>query len=145
VKAAQSIFLSAIWDSSYAVAGNALEALNKQDNDTAYKLAVMLSKTDPKAGLETAVYTIIAAKGAAGDVPLLAGKAKRAYGSNAVQLSLMLNNYLKNTKDDNSFETAVASYVHLIVYETSTSSRSTCCSFFFFLSLFVFQEVLKCI
>lgn len=131
VKAAYPIFLSAIWDSSYAVAGNALEALNKQDNETAYKLAVMLSKTDPKAGLETAVYTIIAAKGAAEDVPLLASKAKRAYGSDAVQLSLMLNNYLKSTTDDKAFETAVAAYVHLIVYETSTSSRSTCCSFFF--------------
>jgi hypothetical protein len=91
----------------------------------------MMSKTDPKASLETAVYTIIAAKGATEDVPLLASKAKRAYGTDAVQLSLMLNNYLKNTKDDNSFETAVAAYVHLIVYETSTSSRSTCCSFFF--------------
>jgi aminopeptidase N len=131
VKAAQPIFLLAIWDSSYAVAGNALEALNKQNNDTAYKLALMMSKTDPKASLETAVYTIIAAKGATEDVPLLASKAKRAYGTDAVQLSLMLNNYLKNTKDDNSFETAVAAYVHLIVYETSTSSRSTCCSFFF--------------
>ncbi len=131
VKSAKPILLAAIWDSSYAVAGNALEALNKQDNDTAYKLALKLSKTNPKAGLETAVYTIIAGKGVADDVSLLSSKAKRSYGSDAVQLSLMLNNYLKNTTDDTAFATAVDAYVHLIIYETSTSSRSTCCSFFF--------------
>lgn len=131
VKSIKPLLLSALWDSSYAVAGNALEALSKTEKDTAYKLALMLWKTKPKAALESAILTIVGNVAAAEDVQQLSQRAMKAYGGEAIQIALVLNNYLKNTTDNKAFETAANAYAHLVVYETSNSYRSTACSFFF--------------
>jgi len=55
----KSFFITAITDSSYSVAGAALEALSAIDSVTAYSIALKLSKETIKGRLNTAVLAVI--------------------------------------------------------------------------------------
>ena len=59
----RNLFIEAIADSSYSVAGAALEALSTIDSVTAYSIALKLSKEIIKGRLNTAVSSVITAFG----------------------------------------------------------------------------------
>lgn len=115
---AKQQMVAAVFDSSYAIAGAALDALVKIDKDTAYLFAKRLAGTHPRAALESAVWYAIAKKAADEDAvlfeeqgPYISGAAKFYFASN-------LNVYLRNVKSDSSFGRGIDTYVALILNES---------------------------
>ncbi|MBL7759264.1 MAG: M1 family metallopeptidase [Sediminibacterium sp.] len=73
----KTLFLQSIEDSSYSVAGAALEALSLIDSSTAYATALKLSKTPTKGKLNNAISMIIAAFGDETGYDYIAGNFKK--------------------------------------------------------------------
>jgi aminopeptidase N len=67
----KQLLIEAIKDSSYLVAGNALEALNKIDDSLAYLLAKKNLNTKPNTNIDTKAWEIIAAKAKNADTGML--------------------------------------------------------------------------
>jgi aminopeptidase N len=124
VIAAKPAMIVATFDSSYAVAGNALEALEKLDKDTAYVLAKLLVKTQAAGALEGAIWTLIGKKGAGEDVTLYREQAPKVYGAKKMALAASLNNYLKNVAAEETYKAATDIYADMIIYETANRFRS---------------------
>jgi aminopeptidase N len=122
--AAKPLMLHAIWDSSYLVAGNALEGINKQDKDTAYVLAKELLKTNPKTSLDAAIWTILGNKGADEDIALYKNKANHVAGGRKITFAFSLGNYLKKVKSDASFTRGVATFKAIVLRESMKSYRT---------------------
>lgn len=122
--AAKPLMLSAIWDSSYMVAAAALDALDKQDKDTAYTLAKALVKTKPRGALESIVYRLIAKKGEINDIILFEQKAPYLYGSKRTFFSMTLANYMNAIDDSATFARAAEVHAELVIFETMRSQRS---------------------
>ena len=95
---------NAISDSSYLVAGAALEALNKSSKDTGYILAKQVLDQQPKASLETAAWSIVAQKGNGSDVNFFEDRAPYVYGSRKISFAMYLNMFMSNTTDDNAYK-----------------------------------------
>jgi aminopeptidase N len=128
---AKQIMLAAVWDSSYAVAGNALEALERIDKDTAYAVAKQILKTNPLGGLEGPVWAVIAQKGADEDLPLFIEKTANTYGSKSIGFALKLNIYLKNTSSEETVKSVVHIYADMVRFETMKSYRQALGGFLF--------------
>ncbi|MFI5196521.1 MAG: HEAT repeat domain-containing protein, partial [Chitinophagales bacterium] len=124
VSTAKQNMLSVLYDSSYSVAGNALEALNRIDKDTAYTLAKQLLKTNPKSTLESAIWTIIGKKGADEDIALYEQHAPFVLGGKRLTFSFSLSSYLKNVKSDTSFRRGVDIYAMFVTTENMKMYRS---------------------
>lgn len=131
VAAARTALLQGVRDSSYAAAGNALEALNVIDKDTAYLVAKELLKTKPAGALATAIWTIIGSKGADEDTALLQEKSSHIFGSKTMGMAAILNNYLKNVVADASFQKVAAMYADRVILETMRSYRSAAGGYMF--------------
>ncbi|MCD6010855.1 MAG: peptidase [Flavipsychrobacter sp.] len=117
--------------SSYAIAGAALEALSKIDMDTAYALAKELVQTDPKASLETSVWTIIGKKGADEDIVLFEKYVPYAFGSKRFWYASAMNNYLKNVKSDDAFKRCTEVFATFVANEGLRNFRSMFRGFLF--------------
>lgn len=124
VSTAKQSMLGVLHDSSYMLAGNALEALNKIDKDTAYFLAKTLLNTDPRSTLDAAIWSIICKKGAGDDIELLEKKAPYVLGMKKFSFSFSMNNYLKNVKDETSFKKAVDIYTTMVINENMKQMRT---------------------
>ena len=131
VNSAKPNMIQVLHDSSYAVAGDALEALAKIDKDTAYILAKTLLNTDPKSTLDAAIWSIICKKGADEDVALIERKAPYVLGAKKFSLSFSLNSYLKNVKSEASFKRAIDVYATMIANENMKQYRTTFGGFLF--------------
>ena len=131
VNAAKQNMLSVLHDSSYALAGNALEALNKIDKDTAYVIAKGLINTDPKSTLDAAIWSIICKKAADEDIVLIEQKAPYVLGTKKFSLAFSLNNYLKNVKSEASFKRGVDVYTTMIINENMKQYRTALGGFLF--------------
>jgi aminopeptidase N len=131
VASAKQSMLRALSDSSYAVAGNALEALSKIDADTAYLLARQILPSEPKATLETAVWTIIGKKAADDDIVLFEKKAPFVFGTKKFAFAYSLGRYMKNVKSDESFKRAADVYTSLVTTESMKSYRAALAGMFF--------------
>ena len=107
----------AVYDSSYLVAGNALNAINQIDPDTAYILAKSLLGTDIRATLKGTVWTIIGKKGMDNDISLFEKDAPYELGNKKFTFSNILVSYLKKVKSDESFNRGVAVYQQLVASE----------------------------
>ena len=123
VKTARPDMLQALSDSSYMVAGAALEALRKIDRDTAYVLTKRILTEDPKAELESAAWSVVALKGNPEDIRLFAEKGPYVYGTRKISLANYLNLYNMNTKDLGSFEQGIELLVRLTNTESIKSYR----------------------
>lgn len=110
--------VKAVYDSSYAVAGAALEALSELDSALAYTKAKEMATTDPKAELQDAVWLQIAKAGKAEDMQLLRQMADVAYGRRKISLANNVFLYSLRTKEDISFEKGM----ELITKMTKTES-----------------------
>ena len=131
VNAAKDNMLKVLNDSSYELAGKALEALGKIDKDTAYILAKVLVNTDPKAALSGAIWSIICKKGADDDIVLIEKRAPYLLGTKKFSFAFSLNSYLKNVKSENSFKRAVDVYATMILTENMKQFRSALGGFLF--------------
>jgi aminopeptidase N len=122
--AAKAGMVRALSDSSYALTGAALDGIYKLDKDTAYVLARMLLPSDPKAALESSIWSIIGGKGADKDITLYEAKAPYVLGTRKFTFALSLNSYLKNVQSDESFNRGIKLYEELIENESMKAYRS---------------------
>ncbi len=114
----------AVYDSSYAVAGAALDALNRINKDTAYYYARQLAVKDPRGALDNIVWSVIGAKAAPEDIGLFEERAPYVMGSKKFSFSFSLNNYLKNVKSEDAFKRGMATFTTMVVNETMKSYRT---------------------
>ncbi|MCD6065144.1 MAG: peptidase [Flavipsychrobacter sp.] len=131
VEGSKPDMLAALADSSYNVAGAALNGLNKLKDDTAYALSKAVLQTDPKARLLFTALEIIGEKGNAADVELYTGRAPYLYGTNKIGFAHAMTTYIKNVRDVAAFEKALPVYVQLVNSESIGSYRFAMGSFFF--------------
>jgi aminopeptidase N len=131
VAAAKQSMIAVLRDSSYAVAGKALDAISKMDKDTAYILARQMVNTDPKGSLENAIWAIIGRKGADEDVALYEKQIPYVSGQKKFAYAFSLNSYLKNVKSEASFKRGVDVYTTMVISENMKSYRSPLAGFMF--------------
>jgi aminopeptidase N len=120
---AKQIMIDALSDSSYMVSGAALDALERVSKDTAYNMAVKMLDDDPKAQLETAIWFVIAQKGAPKDIALFQSRANYVYGSKKLSLTSQLYFYMLYTEDDAAFEKGMKILTDLAQKESIKSYR----------------------
>ena len=131
VAGSKGVMAASVGDSSYAVAGAALEALNKIDADTAYVLAKLMSGTHPRSSLETAIWNIIGKKGSDDDAGFYAQQAPYVSGPKKFSFALSMNSYLRHVKSDDAFKRVLEVYTGLINDESMKNYRSTLGGFLF--------------
>lgn len=120
----KDLMLKAVRYSSYAIAGAALEALSKIDMDTAYVIARELVHTDPKASLESSIWTIIGKKAADEDIVLFEKYVPYAFGGKRFWYAAAMNNYMKSVKSDEAFKRCTEVFTALVVSEGLRSCKS---------------------
>ena len=132
-KAKQGVreMIAALNDSSYAVAGNALSALNKIDKDTAYVLAKTLVGRDPKTALDGAIWSILGKKGAEEDIALFEKKAPYVSGTKKFSFALSVSNYLKNVKSDAAFKRGLDLLATMVTNEGMKQYKTALAGFMF--------------
>ena len=124
VKSAEEDMLRALYDSSYILAGNALEAINKLDKDTAYILSRQLMLTNPKSTLDYVIWNVIGNKGADEDIALYEAHAPYVQGGKKFNFAASMSSYLKNVKSEESFSRCVAVYTDLIASDNLKGYRA---------------------
>ena len=131
VTAAKGDMIKSVTDSSYIVAGAALEALSRVDADTAYTIAKNLLGTHPRSALDATIWILIGKKGADEDVALYENRAPFVQGSRKLGFAASMNKYLKHVKSDASFNKLVGIYGNMIVTENMKSYRTGMGGFLF--------------
>ena len=125
VQQARQLLLSAVYDSSYTVGGNALDAISKMDTDAAYVIAKQVINTHPRSTLEYIVWTIIGNKGIDEDIALFETRVPYVFGAKKFTFATALAGYLKNVKSDSSFQRGINIFCSLILNESLRSYRGT--------------------
>jgi hypothetical protein len=128
---AKATLLRGVNDSSYMVAANALEALDKLDADTAYSIARKAIVAGTAGDLEKMSWKIIGRKGADADAKMIVEKIPNVWGGAKVTFSYVLNNYLKKVKDDAAFGLVATEYGNMIIREQMSMYRSSAAGTFF--------------
>jgi aminopeptidase N len=131
IKQAMPAMEAAIADSSYAVAGAALNGLGKIDKDTAYVYAKRMAGTDPQGTLENAIFTAIAKEGADDDVAVFEAKAPYVQGTKVFSFAMALGSYLKNVKSNVSFDKTVDIYTTVVLSQNMKQFRAAITGFLF--------------
>jgi aminopeptidase N len=120
---AKADMLAAVSDSSYNVAGSALGALYKIDEDTAYAIAKDMLDTDPKAQLEASIWDIIAKRADSTDFSIYKSRADHVYGGQKMRLVASLSSYLGHVKSDRVFEDGLKTMEAMIKAENIKNYR----------------------
>ncbi len=123
IKAYKDEKYKALADSSYAVAGAALAAINATDKDTAYILAKQMLQNDPKADLQQTIWDIIAEKADAADAPLFSKEAPYFYGAKKISFAYSAAAYLASVYNIDAFKQVLDAYEKLITREGIKSYR----------------------
>lgn len=123
VKAAKQAMYDALYDSSYSVAGAALDALREIEKDTVYTIANRLLITEPKAALRSAIWDIIGEKGNVEDVSVFADAAPFLPGRQKIDCAQSLSSYLQHVKDTTAFKDATNVFENMINTESIKSYR----------------------
>lgn len=131
VNAGKAAMLAALYDSSYSLAGSALEALAVIDKDTAYVVAKKVADMNPRAGQESAVWSVIGEKGADADVAYFEREWIKVQGSRKFSFAAALNSYLKHVNSDESFTKATEVYRKIVTLETMRMYRGILGGFLF--------------
>jgi len=119
----QQEMIAALSDSSYMVAGAALEALATINKDSAYVFSKQMLLQDPKAELEDAAWSIVAARGKRSDMDLFEKRASYVYGTQKVIMGTYIGEYLKNTNDVAVFEKGLGIIKELAAKENIKTYR----------------------
>lgn len=131
VESSKPDMLAALADSSYSVAGAALNGLYKLKDDTAYTLSKSILQGDPKARLLFTASEIVGEEGKAADVELYTRRAQYLYGTNKIEFAHAMATYMTNVRDLTAFEKALPVYVQMVNSESIGSYRFAIGSFFF--------------
>lgn len=123
VSSAKELMITALSDSSYAVAGAALTGLGNINKDTAYQLARKYIHTNPKSDLQYAIWQAIAKQGKAEDITLYEGEMNGVGGTQRIQLAMSLSGYMQNEKDMAAFERGITIFKTLAAAENIRSYR----------------------
>jgi len=122
-KEGRAQLFEALADSSYMVAGAALNGISLFSGDTAYSLAKALGRNEPKAELESTIWRIIATRGQAGDIDYFREQRDKVYGTRKLSFAQYLYIYALSTRDDHSFEESLRMLTELAAGEGITSYR----------------------
>jgi aminopeptidase N len=109
-----SLFKTAVNDSSYTVAGNALEALNKVDTTAAYEIAQRLSAQPSKGKLASAIKSIMDSKNVAASEKMLKDFESMPIGQAKFQALDGLFDFLQSTTSLDLFKRGVDDVLGLI-------------------------------
>lgn len=115
--------LTALSDSSYLVAGAALQALTIINPDTAYMLADEVLRHDPKGALDAAAWTAVVSKGSPADIARFQKAAPYVYGSEKVTLADNLTRYAMAVKDDALYEQSLSLLTEMAANESIRGYR----------------------
>ncbi|MBS1782314.1 MAG: M1 family peptidase [Bacteroidetes bacterium] len=99
LKISPNSMASALVDSSYSVAGAALNALSKVDSTLAYQNAQKLAWQNPKSTLQKVVWQIIAKQGNGSDFSVFASSKNDISGRAKLDLAFSLYQYLVHLQD----------------------------------------------
>lgn len=134
IKEARQDMLDALDDSSYSVAGAALDAFNNvagADKDTAYIIAKEMLDDDPKGDLRSVIWRIIAKKGSASDADLFAEKAWEFYGPYKIELAYAMSQYLQYVTSPTAFDKVLNTFVNTVNSESISSYRLSAGAYLF--------------
>lgn len=123
IEANKSDMIQAINDSSYMIAGAALNALYQIDKKEALEAAKKALQLSPKAELENAAWKVIATNAAAADINYFTRKANEVYGNSKMSLSGYLYVYCINTKNIDAFEQGLKTLTQLTKTENVKTYR----------------------
>jgi hypothetical protein len=115
--------VEAISDSSYLVAGSALDAVMHIDDDSAYHIAQRLIDTGPKGYLMYVTWTAIVGKGDPSDISKFEAKAPYVYGTTKTAFADNMQKYALATKDDAVYERTLKLLVSMARSENIRSYR----------------------
>jgi len=94
----------AVYDSSYSVAGAALNAMYETDSEMAYKIANELLSTHPKGRLESTIWNTFGKYASEEDISLFEKASVLAYGTNKFTIAYSLYTYMQRVNSDPAFE-----------------------------------------
>lgn len=120
---AKEVMIAAVTDSSYYVAGNALDALSKTDKEKSYELAINLLKTDPRSVLRAVIWQCIGNKAADADIQLYEQHVPYMQGNKKYTLAGSLSNYLKEVKSETSFDKGVTLMADMALQEDNAGRK----------------------
>jgi hypothetical protein len=116
---------AAVWDSSYAVSGAALNALNKIDKDSAYAYARRILPTNPRSALSDAVWQIIGKHGKREDFESLERYSAGLYGKERQRMMERMLYFASETTDDSLYAQSLVRVVREARAEQDLSSRGS--------------------
>lgn len=104
----KSLFLKAVSDSSYAIAGSALNALGVIDTTAALDQAKLLNEQHVKGELSDAVTNVLFTYSSENDFNSLAGRFEALpFGNEKFTILMPFTNYLRRIKDPENFKKGV--------------------------------------
>lgn len=107
VKGQESIFISALDDRSYAVAGAALHALRNVDSVSALREAKRLLQTFPKSDLQQQIWATIAFSGDNREIGSFEKAAPDFYGRQKTSFAQWVYYYALTVKEDETYQRAL--------------------------------------
>lgn len=130
-KESKQMLADNVADSSYMVAGNALDALWELDSVQAYKLAKQYMNTKPQGDLQATIWSVIGRMANDGDIAIFQSVAPHLYGANKFQFAIGLMYYLRRVKNDVTFDEGVAVMANMSGTENSALYRRGLASFLY--------------
>ncbi|MBN8670675.1 MAG: M1 family metallopeptidase [Chitinophagales bacterium] len=121
----KNLMLESVSDSSYAVAGASLSALNRMDKDTAYSLAKKYYYTQPAGELENIIWEVIGERGKDDDIKLFEEKANYYYGRDRISFANALSMYIDRVRNDDAFERGMGLFTVVVKDEAIKSYRQS--------------------
>lgn len=121
----KDLMLESMSDSSYAVAGASLSALNRMDKDTAYSLAKKYYYTHPAGELEGIIWEVIGERGKDEDIKLFEEKGSYSYGRDRITFANALSMYIDRVRNEDAFERGVGLFTAVVKDEAIKSYRQS--------------------
>ncbi len=131
VEEAKPELVAAIKDSSYMVAGTALDALWEIDSVQAYNLAKGLIGSRPQGDEQAAIWSVIGRMANEDDIQIFQKASLHLYGANKFQFAIGLMYYLRRIKNDVVFDEAVNVMAGLASNESIRMYRMGLASFLY--------------
>lgn len=122
---AKDLMLESVGDSSYAVAGAALSAINRMDKDTAYALSKKYYETKPAGELENTIWEIIGERGKDDDIKLFEDNGRYYYGRDRISFANALSMYIDRVRNDDAFERGLTLFNIVVKDEAIKSYRQS--------------------
>lgn len=145
VSTAKEEIRNALQDSSYAVAGAALQAYSMLDSAAAYSYAKsLLSRKDPpRAAQLQAVWQVIVKAGNSADLPQLKAESQLRYGADKVSFAYSLVAYAIATKDSAAYAESLKLLHEMAATENIQGYRQSLAETFIFIQQYYKEHASK--